>query len=114
MRPQGVCRTRSRCGRSSSRSAGPICGLIEPHDGRQQHLDLLDTSCVCRVATQELGWTPEGVTDAAGKLQGAGLIHYSRGRITVLDRPGLEARACECYDVVKRESNRLLPIRSAT
>jgi CRP-like cAMP-binding protein len=56
-----------------------------------------------------LGVRREGVTEAAGKLQAAGLIHYSRGRIKVVDRPGLETRACECYDVVRRESARLLP-----
>ncbi len=56
-----------------------------------------------------LGVRREGVTEAAGKLQQAGLIGYSRGRITVLDRPGLEARVCECYQVVKSESDRLLP-----
>ncbi len=47
------------------------------------------------------------------KLQSAGLIRYSRGRITVLDRSGLQARACECYAVVKRESDRLLPETTA-
>ena len=56
-----------------------------------------------------LGVRREGVTEAAGKLQSADLIRYSRGRITVLDRPGLEARVCECYDVVRKEFNRLLP-----
>jgi CRP-like cAMP-binding protein len=56
-----------------------------------------------------LGVKREGVTEAAGKLQDAGLIHYSRGRITVVDRPGLEARVCECYEVVRREFRRLLP-----
>jgi CRP-like cAMP-binding protein len=71
------------------------------------------------IMTQELianmlGVRREGVTEAAGKLQSAGLIQYSRGRITVLDRPGLEARACECYGVVKRESDRLLPNAPAT
>ncbi len=55
-----------------------------------------------------LGVRREGVTEAAGKLQNAGLIRYRRGRITVLDRPGLEARCCECYRVVKTEFDRLL------
>ncbi|BAL96976.1 Crp/Fnr family transcriptional regulator [Rubrivivax gelatinosus] len=66
------------------------------------------------VMTQELignmlGVRREGVTEAAGRLQAAGLIRYARGRITVLDRPGLEARTCECYGVVKKEYDRLLP-----
>jgi hypothetical protein len=45
----------------------------------------------------------------SGKLHALGLINYSRGRITVLDRPGIEKRSCECYEVVKRETDRLLP-----
>ncbi|MEO8922448.1 MAG: Crp/Fnr family transcriptional regulator [Caldimonas sp.] len=66
------------------------------------------------VMTQELisnmlGVRREGVTEGALKLQEAGLIRYSRGRITVLDRPGLEKRTCECYRVVKTEYDRLLP-----
>lgn len=56
-----------------------------------------------------LGVRREGVTEAAGKLQKAGLITYHRGRITVLDRVGLEARVCECYEVVRTEFKRLLP-----
>jgi len=56
-----------------------------------------------------LGVRREGVTEAAGKLQDAGLISYRRGKITVLDRPRLEARSCECYQVVKKEFDRLLP-----
>lgn len=71
------------------------------------------------VMTQELianmlGVRREGVTEAAGNLQHAGLIHYSRGRITVLDRVGLEARTCECYAVVKTECDRLLPALTAS
>ena len=70
------------------------------------------------VMTQELianmlGVRREGVTDAAHKLQQAGLIRYARGHISVLDRPGLEKRSCECYAVVKREYERLLPAKVA-
>jgi CRP-like cAMP-binding protein len=61
-----------------------------------------------------LGVRREGVTEAALKLQQAGLISYARGHITVLDRAGLEKRTCECYAVVKREYDRLLPEKLAT
>lgn len=65
------------------------------------------------IMTQELianmlGVRREGVTEAAGKLQTLGLISYKRGRITILDRPGLEKHVCECYAVVKQEYDRLL------
>ncbi len=60
-----------------------------------------------------LGVRREGVTEAAGKLQTAGMIQYNRGRIKVLDRPKLEERVCECYAVVKRETDRLLPAKTA-
>jgi CRP-like cAMP-binding protein len=77
-----------------------------------------------RLATSELSMTQElianmlgvrreGVTEAAGKLQVAGLIQYRRGKITVLDRPRLESRSCECYQVVKTEFDRLLPYAAA-
>jgi len=77
-----------------------------------------------RLPTNQLAMTQElianmlgvrrgGVTEAAVKLQDAGLIEYARGKITVLDRPKLEQRACECYAVVKRESDRLLSHFSA-
>ena len=56
-----------------------------------------------------LGVRRQGVTESAGKLEHEGLISYSRGLITVLDRPGLEKRSCECYSVVKTETERLLP-----
>ncbi len=70
------------------------------------------------VMTQELianmlGVRREGVTEGSLKLQEAGLIRYSRGHIAVLDRKGLERRTCECYVVVKREYDRLLPARTA-
>jgi CRP-like cAMP-binding protein len=75
-------------------------------------IDRLPSNKLCM--TQELianmlGVRREGVTEAAGKLQKAGLIDYNRGHITVLDRPGLEARVCECYGVVRDEFARLLP-----
>jgi CRP-like cAMP-binding protein len=71
------------------------------------------------VMTQELianmlGVRREGVTEAAGHLQQAGLIQYQRGHITVLDRAGIEQRVCECYGVVKTEYDRLLPAAMAT
>jgi Mn-dependent DtxR family transcriptional regulator len=71
------------------------------------------------VMTQELianmlGVRREGVTEAATRLQQSGLIRYSRGRISVLDRAGLEKRTCECYAVVKKEYDRLLPHQTAT
>lgn len=59
-----------------------------------------------------LGVRREGVTEAAGKLQKLGVIRNNRGQITVLDRPALEQRCCECYSVVKKETDRLLPTAS--
>ncbi len=75
-------------------------------------LDRLKTNQL--VMTQELianmlGVRREGVTEAAGKLQKAGVIEYRRGKITVLDRPQLEAMTCECYEAVRDETERLLP-----
>ena len=75
-------------------------------------LDRLQTnelSMTQELIANMLGVRREGVTQAAGALQDAGLIRYRRGRITVLDRTGLEARVCECYQVVKTEFDRLLP-----
>jgi CRP-like cAMP-binding protein len=76
-------------------------------------LDRLDSEELAM--TQELianmlGVRREGVTEAAGNLQQAGLIRYQRGHITVIDRAGLERRTCECYAVVKKEYERLLPL----
>lgn len=70
------------------------------------------------VLTQELiakllGVRREGITEAAGRLHAAGLIAYRRGHVTVLDRAQLERRSCECYAVVTREYNRLLPGKAA-
>jgi CRP-like cAMP-binding protein len=79
-------------------------------------MDRLDGSEL--VMTQELianmlGVRREGVTEGALKLQAAGLIRYARGRIKILDRKGLEKRTCECYEVVKKEYDRLLPEKMA-
>jgi CRP-like cAMP-binding protein len=80
-------------------------------------LDRLDSNQL--VMTQELianmlGVRREGVTAAAGHLHKAGIINYQRGRITVLNRALLEQRTCECYAVVKKEYDRLLPATKAT
>jgi CRP-like cAMP-binding protein len=77
---------------------------------RLQGLELVMTQ---ELIANMLGVRREGVTEAALSLQQAGLIRYKRGHITVLDRSGLEHRSCECYAVVKREYDRLLPARIA-
>jgi Mn-dependent DtxR family transcriptional regulator len=77
--------------------------------GRANLLGSNELSMTQELIANMLGVRREGVTEAAGKLQDAGLIRYRRGQITVLDRPGLEARSCECYRVVKTEFDRLLP-----
>ena len=90
------------------------------HHSVEQQLCRWILSCLDRLPSNELAMTQEriatilgvrreSVAEAAGALQRAGLIHYSRGHIVVLDRPRLEARVCECYAVVKREYDRLLP-----
>ncbi|MHB1241283.1 MAG: Crp/Fnr family transcriptional regulator [Gammaproteobacteria bacterium] len=68
-----------------------------------------DVTMTQQLIANMLGVRRESVTEAAAKLQDIGLILYSRGHITILDRPGLEAQACECYQVVKKEFDRLLP-----
>jgi len=98
---------------------GQIAACNRHHSLEQQLcrwiLSSLDRSPSNELAmTQELiagmlGVRREGVTQAAGRLQKAGLIEYKRGHIAVLDRPRLEAMACECYQAVKREYERLLP-----
>src|SRR5476651_290238 len=75
---------------------------------RVQGNDLLMTQ---ELIANMLGVRREGVTEAAGKLQADGLIQYSRGHIKVLDRAKLEKRVCECYAVVKKEFDRLLPYK---
>ena len=76
-------------------------------------LDRLSTNRLTltqKLIANMLGVRREGVTDAAGKLQKLGVIRYTRGHIEVLDRPRLEQLCCECYAVVKKETDRLLPV----
>lgn len=82
-----------------------LCRWLLLSMDRQEGSELLMTQ---ELIASMLGVRREGVTEAAGKLQHAGLINYKRGHITVLDRAGLEARSCECYAVVEREYKRLL------
>lgn len=95
-------------------------GACNRHHAIDQQLCRVLLHCLDRLVdgeirmTQELianmlGVRREGITQAAGKLQARGLIRYHRGHITVIDRIGLEAEACECYKVVKQEYDRLLP-----
>ncbi|MEO8936998.1 MAG: Crp/Fnr family transcriptional regulator [Burkholderiaceae bacterium] len=72
-------------------------------------LDSMDLVMTQELIANMLGVRREGVTEGALKLQKAGLIRYARGHITVLDRPGIEKLTCECYGVVKKEYDRLLP-----
>lgn len=88
-----------------------LCRLLLLTLDRLEGLDLVMTQ---ELMANTLGVRREGVTESASKLQNAGLIRYARGRITVLDRPGLEQRSCECYGVVKKEYDRLLPAKTAT
>jgi hypothetical protein len=68
-----------------------------------------DLNMTQELITNMLGVRREDVTVAARKLEDVGLIHYGRGRISVMDHPGLETRMCECYEVVRNEFRRLLP-----
>ena len=79
--------------------------LLLSHD-RVQSNELVMTQ---ELISNILGVRREGISVAAHQLQESGLIRYSRGRITIADRPGLESRVCECYQVVKTECDRLLP-----
>ena len=83
-----------------------LCRWLLASMDRRQGSDLVMTQ---ELIANMLGVRREGVTEAAFKLQTAGLIRYARGHITVIDRPGLERRTCECYAVVKKEYDRLLP-----
>ena len=86
-------------------AAASIFAVIELHNYVVRRLPLSAQELIANM----LGVRREGVTGGARKLQKAGLIRYARGRITALDRSGLEGRSCECYSVVKEEYDRLLP-----
>ena len=83
-----------------------LCGCLLHSLDRLQGTEVVVTQ---ELIASMLGVRRESVTAAAGHLQEAGLIHYSRGHISVLDRVGLEQRSCECHAVVKKEYDRLLP-----
>ena len=101
----------------AQRAQTAVCNRHHPLDQQLCRWLLLSLDRLCSgelVMTQELianmlGVRRQGVVEAAGKLQKAGLIDHRRGHINILDRPGLEARVCECYAVVKHEYDRLLP-----
>jgi CRP-like cAMP-binding protein len=98
-------------------------GVCYRHHSVEQQLCRWLLSCLDRLPSNDLWMTQaviagmlgvrrEGVTEAAGRLQREGLIRYTHGHITVLDRPRLEERVCECYAVIKREYERLLASRN--
>jgi CRP-like cAMP-binding protein len=97
------------CNRHHSLDQQLCCWLLRSLD-RLQGIDLVMTQ---ELIASMLGVRREGVTEGALKLQKAKLIRYARGHITVLDRPGLEKRTCECYEVVKNEYDRLLSMPPA-
>jgi CRP-like cAMP-binding protein len=114
------CRLDAEVMKAEFNRGGPVLHLLLRYT--QALLTQMAQTAICNrhhtldqlAMTQELianmlGVRREGVTEGALKLQRAGLIRYSRGHITVLDREGLERRTCECYEVVKREYQRLLP-----
>lgn len=84
-----------------------LCRCLLSIDDRLPGSDLTITH---ELISRMIGVRREGVTEAAGRLQRLGMISYSRGHVTVVDRPALEGLACECYTVIKRETERLLPV----
>ena len=98
------------CNRHHSLDQQLCCWLLLSLD-RLNGIELVMTQ---ELIANMLGVRREGVTESALKLQRAGLIRYSREHITVIDRAGLEKRSCECYAVVKKEYDRLLPMELAT